>query len=94
MRRVRGRPAARDLPLDDACEAGQEPGALVWIDLYEPSPAWVAILAVPTMIAGIYGMNFEHRPELRWTFGSPMALTVIVVVCSSLYVKFKRSGWL
>ena len=56
--------------------------------------AWVAILAVPTMIAGIYGMNFEHMPELKWELGYPMVLTVIVVACSTLYVRFKRSGWL
>jgi magnesium transporter len=56
--------------------------------------AWVAILAVPTMIAGIYGMNFEHMPELRWELGYPAVLVVIVVTCSYLYVRFKRSGWL
>ena len=56
--------------------------------------AWVAILAVPTMIAGIYGMNFEHMPELRWTLGYPAVLTVIAVACSVLYVRFRRAGWL
>ncbi len=56
--------------------------------------AWVAILAVPTMIAGIYGMNFEHMPELRWELGYPLVLAVIAVVCGTLYVRFKRSGWL
>jgi magnesium transporter len=56
--------------------------------------AWVAILAVPTMIAGIYGMNFEHMPELRWTLGYPAVLGVMVVACSGLYAYFKRAGWL
>ncbi len=56
--------------------------------------AWVAILAVPTMIAGIYGMNFEHMPELRWELGYPAVLTLIAVACSFLYVRFKRAGWL
>jgi magnesium transporter len=56
--------------------------------------AWVAILAVPTMIAGIYGMNFEHMPELRWEFGYPTVLAVIAVSCSVLYAYFKRVGWL
>src|SRR5687767_184715 len=56
--------------------------------------AWVAILAVPTMIAGIYGMNFEHMPELRWELGYPAVLLVIVVACSVLYARFKRAGWL
>jgi magnesium transporter len=56
--------------------------------------AWVAIIAVPTMIAGIYGMNFEHMPELEWRFGYPAVLLVIAAACSFLYVRFRRSGWL
>jgi magnesium transporter len=56
--------------------------------------AWVAIAAVPTAIAGIYGMNFEHMPELRWQFGYPAALLVMAVICGGLYRGFKRSGWL
>ncbi len=56
--------------------------------------AWVAVAAVPTMIAGIYGMNFEHMPELRWTFGYPLVLAVMLTVCGSLFRAFKRAGWL
>jgi magnesium transporter len=56
--------------------------------------AWAAVIAVPTMIAGIYGMNFEHMPELGWRFGYPLALGVILVVCVSLYLYFRRVGWL
>jgi magnesium transporter len=56
--------------------------------------AWVAIIAVPTMVAGIYGMNFDHMPELRWTFGYPLALSVMAVACLTLYRLFRRSGWL
>jgi magnesium transporter len=56
--------------------------------------AWVAILAVPTMIAGIYGMNFEHMPELKSTLGYPIVLAVMLTACSGLYVYFKRAGWL
>jgi magnesium transporter len=56
--------------------------------------AWVAILAVPTSVAGIYGMNFEHMPELRWEFGYPAVLLVILLVCLYLYWRFKRAGWL
>ena len=56
--------------------------------------AWVAIIAVPTMIAGIYGMNFDHMPELHWRLGYPFALGLMAVVCSLLYRAFKRSGWL
>jgi magnesium transporter len=56
--------------------------------------AWVAIVAVPTMVAGIYGMNFEHMPELEWRYGYPVVLAVIVVVCWALYRNFKRRDWL
>ena len=56
--------------------------------------AWVAIAAVPTAVAGIYGMNFDHMPELRWTFGYPLVLVFMAVVCGSLFRLFKRSGWL
>ena len=56
--------------------------------------AAVAIIAVPTMIAGIYGMNFQHMPELEWQYGYPMALAFMVVICTALYRYFKRVGWL
>ena len=56
--------------------------------------AWVAIAAVPTALAGIYGMNFEHMPELAWTYGYPLVLAVMATVCTVLYLTFRRSGWL
>lgn len=56
--------------------------------------AWVAIAAVPTMIAGIYGMNFEHVPELTWRFGYPLVLLLMGGACLALYRSFRRSGWL
>ena len=56
--------------------------------------AIVAILAVPTMIAAIYGMNFEHMPELGWTFGYPLVLAVMALICFALYRYFRRIGWL
>jgi magnesium transporter len=56
--------------------------------------AWAAILAVPTAIAGIYGMNFEYLPELKWRYGYFMVLGAIAVICTALYVAFKRSKWL
>ena len=56
--------------------------------------AWAAILATPTAVAGIYGMNFEHMPELRWTYGYPAVMGLILVICLGLYVTFKRSKWL
>ncbi len=56
--------------------------------------AWAAILAVPTAIAGIYGMNFENMPELKTHNGYFIILGVIVVLCSLLYYRFRKSGWL
>ncbi|HMB18832.1 MAG TPA: magnesium/cobalt transporter CorA [Gaiellaceae bacterium] len=56
--------------------------------------AWAAIIAVPTLITGIYGMNFEHMPELGWTFGYPLTLAAMATACLLLYRYFKRAGWL
>src|SRR5829696_2211833 len=56
--------------------------------------AWAAILIVPTLIAGIYGMNFDYMPELHWTFGYPFALALMVAICVSLYAVFKHVEWL
>jgi magnesium transporter len=56
--------------------------------------AWVAIAALPTMVAGIYGMNFEHMPELSWEYGYYLVVGLLVVGCVTLYRAFRRSGWL
>ncbi|MGH2652001.1 MAG: magnesium/cobalt transporter CorA, partial [Actinomycetota bacterium] len=56
--------------------------------------AWVAIAAVPTMVTGVYGMNFEHMPELRSTFGYPAVVMFMLAVCVAMYRAFRRSGWL
>jgi magnesium transporter len=56
--------------------------------------AWAAILAFPTAVAGIYGMNFQNMPELTWQYGYFAVLGVITTGCIGLYVSFKRSGWL
>lgn len=56
--------------------------------------AWAAILIVPTIITGIYGMNFRYLPELNWVLGYPFALLLMVVISALLYLWFKRSGWL
>jgi magnesium transporter len=56
--------------------------------------AWAAILAVPTMIAGVYGMNFEFMPELRWRYGYAFAMALMFGVCGWLHRTFKRAGWL
>lgn len=56
--------------------------------------AWAAIFAVSTALAGIWGMNFEHMPELKWAFGYPMALAAIGSAAGVLFWRFKRAGWL
>jgi len=55
---------------------------------------WAAILAVPTMIAGVYGMNFKFMPELDWQYGYPFVISVILILCGLMYGAFKRAGWL
>jgi magnesium transporter len=56
--------------------------------------AWAAIFAVPTALAGIWGMNFKHMPELDWTLGYPLALLMIGASCIWLYTRFRKTGWL
>jgi magnesium transporter len=56
--------------------------------------SWAAILFAPTLVGTIYGMNFDHMPELHWVFGYPFAIVLMSVVCTSLYVIFKRRDWL
>jgi magnesium transporter len=56
--------------------------------------SYAALVAVPTMIAGIYGMNFEWMPELDWKFGYPTALAAMVVADAYLFARFRRAGWL
>ncbi|HLB13761.1 MAG TPA: magnesium/cobalt transporter CorA [Burkholderiales bacterium] len=56
--------------------------------------SYAALVAVPTMIAGVYGMNFEHMPELKWTFGYPLAVGAMVAIDAWLFYKFRKAGWL
>lgn len=56
--------------------------------------AWAAIIAVPTVIASIYGMNFAHMPELRWSYGYPMAVALMLAAAIALYLAFRSRRWL
>jgi magnesium transporter len=56
--------------------------------------AYAALVAVPTMIAGVYGMNFEHMPELKWTFGYPLSVAAMVALDTYLFVRFRKAKWL
>lgn len=71
--------------------------SLVTIDESEVTKrlaAWASIFAICTAFVGIWGMNFEHMPELKWQYGYPVALLLIVCVCSYVYYRFRRAGWL
>ena len=63
-------------------------------DITKQLAAWAAIIAVPTMIAGVYGMNFEFMPELTWRYGYFSVVAVMFGACGFLYWRFKHSGWL
>ncbi|WP_282701853.1 magnesium and cobalt transport protein CorA [Streptomyces sp. CC219B] len=56
--------------------------------------SWAAIIAVPTMVCGVYGMNFDHMPELKWKYGYPLVLGVTVMICLGIHRTLKRNGWL
>ena len=56
--------------------------------------AYAALVAVPTMIAGVYGMNFEHMPELKWVWGYPLALALMVGIDVYLFIRFRKAKWL
>src|SRR5207237_4108713 len=56
--------------------------------------SWLAIIAVPTAIAGIYGMNFKNMPELQWEYGYFTVIGAILLVCAALFWRFRRVGWL
>ena len=61
-----------------------------------PSRCWTRATTrpIPTWLAGIYGMNFRHRPELEWALGYPLVLVVMALICIGLYRGFRHSGWL
>jgi magnesium transporter len=80
--------------LTTALEANLSLVAVSQNDAMKRLAGWAAIIAVPTMIAGVYGMNFKFMPELDWFLGYPMAMVLMLGTCGFLYYKFKRSGWL
>jgi magnesium transporter len=94
LRRVSVRVEGFRQLLDSALEANLTQVSMRQNEDMRKISAWVAIAAVPTMVAGIYGMNFEHMPELEWRFSYPLVLAAVLTVCLYLYWRFKRSGWL
>jgi magnesium transporter len=94
VRRVSDRIVAYDTLLSDALSANVAQVGMRQNEDMRRISAWVAIVAVPTMMAGIYGMNFEHMPELESRWGYPIVLVVMLTVCGVLYWRFRKNGWL
>jgi magnesium transporter len=92
--RVRDQVAAQDELLSSILQAALALTSVKDNDDMRKISAWAGIIAVPTAIAGIYGMNFHNMPELGWRFGYPMVLVAMLVVCLLLYRGFKRNNWL
>jgi len=63
-------------------------------DIVKKLGSWATILAVPTAVAGIYGMNFKYMPELEWSVGYPAALLLMLAICGTLYYAFRKAAWL
>ncbi len=77
-----------------AFEASLMIGQSQQTDTTKKLAAWAAILAVPTAVAGVYGMNFKYMPELNWTYGYPAVMGITFAACAFLYWKFRKSNWL
>jgi magnesium transporter len=92
--RVREQIASFDELLSSILQAGLARLTVAENEDMRKISAWVAIAAVPTMIAGIYGMNFQHMPELSSAWGYPSVLGLMFGVCGLLYRGFRRNGWL
>ncbi|MDQ0957383.1 magnesium transporter [Streptomyces sp. B4I13] len=92
--RVTEQIAAFDALLDSILQAHLAQVTVAQNEDMRKITAWAAIIAVPTMVCGVYGMNFAHMPELRWRFGYPLALAVMAAACVVIHRGFKRNGWL
>ncbi|TDX64328.1 magnesium transporter [Methylosinus sp. sav-2] len=92
--RVREQIATLREVLAFAFEASLMNGQMQQTHITRRLAAWAAILAVPTAIAGIYGMNFEHMPELKWRYGYFLILAATATICATLYWRFRRNDWL
>ncbi len=84
---------SRDL-LSTALEANLSLISISQNEVSKRFAGWAAIIGIPTMVAGVYGMNFKHMPELDWQFGYPITMLLTFGTCVGLYIRFKRSGWL
>ena len=80
--------------LTGALEAHLSLTAVSQNDAMKKLAGWAAIIGVPTMVAGVYGMNFKFMPELEWHYGYPVVMAGLLATCAYLYYRFKRSSWL
>ena len=80
--------------LNSAMEANFSLLSIAQSDVSRKFAGWAAIIAVPTMVAGFYGMNFRFMPELQWHYGYYVVIAATFLVCLTLYYFFRRSGWL
>ncbi|MFI5618869.1 magnesium/cobalt transporter CorA [Streptomyces sp. NPDC051567] len=86
--------AAYDTLLDSILQAHLAQVTVAQNEDMRKITAWAAIVAVPTMVCGVYGMNFDHMPELHWTYGYPAVLGVMALACFLIHRGFRRNGWL
>jgi magnesium transporter len=84
---------SRDL-LSTALEANLSLISISQNEVSKRFAGWAAIIGIPTMVAGVYGMNFKYMPELDWRLGYPVIMILTLGTCIGLYIRFKRSGWL
>jgi magnesium transporter len=84
---------AREL-LNTALEANFSLISISQSEVSKKFAGWAAIIAVPTMVAGFYGMNFKFMPELSWYYGYPLVVTFTISLCIFIYFLFRKSGWL
>ena len=84
---------AREL-LNTALEANFSLISISQSEVSKKFAGWAAIIAVPTMVAGFYGMNFKFMPELNWYYGYPLVVTFTISLCIFIYFLFRKSGWL
>jgi magnesium transporter len=94
LRRVQERIDTMRETLAFAFEASLMNSQMQQTDIARRLAAWAAILAVPTAVAGVYGMNFEHMPELKWEYGYYVVLGATASICAYLYYRLRRAGWL
>lgn len=84
---------SRDL-LSTALEANLSLISISQNEVSKKFAGWAAIIGIPTMVAGVYGMNFKFMPELEWPLGYPVIMLITFGSCIALYFRFRRSGWL